>query len=108
MLLRPIKRKQRKDVSVSSEEYRTPLQVHKVIQLKNGDTYPVCPRCNCSLDREYMRFCDRCGQHLQWRYLHDAQIVYSLRSPMRQRQPAKRLIFKKPTEQEDLLRGNPP
>ena len=108
MLLRPIKRKQRKDVSVSSEEYRTPLQVNKVIQLKNGDTYPVCPRCNCSLDREYMRFCDRCGQHLQWRYRHDAQIVYSLRSPMRQRQPAKRLIFKKPTEQEDLLRGNPP
>lgn len=28
--------------------------------------YPVCPRCRITLDREYMHYCDRCGQCLCW------------------------------------------
>lgn len=29
-------------------------------------TFPVCPRCRCSLEREYQSFCDNCGQRLNW------------------------------------------
>lgn len=46
--------------------YRTPLSVTERFCLANGNEYPVCPRCHISLDREYMNFCDRCGQALDW------------------------------------------
>ena len=45
--------------------YRVPLPVTKVIAYSKT-TYPICPRCTVSLDREYMSFCDRCGQKLNW------------------------------------------
>ena len=28
--------------------------------------FPVCPRCDASLEVEYQAFCDRCGQKLRW------------------------------------------
>ena len=32
-----------------------------------GDSYfPVCPNCNCTLEREFQSYCDRCGQRLSW------------------------------------------
>lgn len=46
--------------------YRFPLTVQFYIFLGNEE-YPVCPRCRCSLEREYMNFCDRCGQKLIWK-----------------------------------------
>lgn len=59
--------------------FRTPMQIEKIIQYKSGDSYPICPRCDCSLDREYMRFCDRCGQRLSWGHEKPIQIVYAPR-----------------------------
>lgn len=57
--------------------YRIGLQVTKVIHLPHsGYSYPLCPRCHCSLEREYMRFCDRCGQRLMWDHLDHAEVVY--------------------------------
>lgn len=29
-------------------------------------TFPVCPRCHNSIEREYQAFCDRCEQKLNW------------------------------------------
>lgn len=46
--------------------FRVPMRVTAVIYLKSGDSYPVCPRCHVSMDREYTRYCDRCGQALSW------------------------------------------
>lgn len=46
--------------------YRVPMQVRQVMQFHDGNSYPVCPRCDCTIEREYMRYCDRCGQHLKW------------------------------------------
>lgn len=39
------------------------------IVLKSGlgeSLYYLCPGCNIFLPREYMRFCDCCGQRLGW------------------------------------------
>lgn len=47
--------------------YRLPLPVEEVVVLKLGECYPRCPRCGESIDREYMCYCDRCGQKLGWR-----------------------------------------
>lgn len=46
--------------------YRLPLPIKEVMVLKSGCCYPRCPRCSQSLEREYMCFCDRCGQRLDW------------------------------------------
>ena len=37
--------------------------------------YPVCPRCKLTLDREYQRFCDRCGQRLDWSRYDKAVVI---------------------------------
>ena len=54
--------------------YRTPLPVTKVIVHTHGNAYPVCPRCTRSMEREYMSFCDRCGQRLSWALFDHAKI----------------------------------
>ena len=53
-----------------------PLRVSKVIAFPDSSSYPVCPNCNTTLEREYQRFCDRCGQRLDWRDFEHAQIIY--------------------------------
>lgn len=51
---------------VQALTYRAPMPVICVRLLKKGDSYPVCPRCDSSLDREGVGYCDRCGQRLGW------------------------------------------
>ena len=49
--------------------YRRPLQVTRVLRIHTSQgtsSYPLCPRCAISLDRDYIAFCDRCGQMLDW------------------------------------------
>ena len=55
--------------------YRIPLPVTKVIAYSKT-TYPICPRCAVSLDREYISFCDRCGQKLNWDFFEYAKVTY--------------------------------
>ena len=38
-------------------------------------TYPICPRCGLTVEREYQRFCDHCGQALDWKCLSKAVVV---------------------------------
>lgn len=38
--------------------------------------YYVCPRCKITMEREFMLFCDRCGQRLDWRSYKHAKIIY--------------------------------
>ena len=59
--------------------YRVPMPVMElmVFRSNHGTTgYYVCPRCKVTLDREFMSFCDRCGQHLDWHGYRNAKIVY--------------------------------
>ena len=56
-----------------------PLTVEKIycFHCLNGPTsYPVCPNCDISLEREYQNFCDRCGQCLDWSELEHATIIF--------------------------------
>ena len=55
--------------------YRQPLKVVQILLLKNGDCFPVCPRCGITLEREYMSYCDRCGQCLEWKEYKKAILV---------------------------------
>lgn len=54
--------------------FRTPMKVSEIRLFENGDSFPVCPRCNITVEREYQSFCDRCGQALSWRHFAKAVI----------------------------------
>lgn len=60
------------------QSYRFPLAVTEIFLFYNGDTFPVCPRCRITLEREYQSYCDRCGQRLDWRTYEQAHIVTTL------------------------------
>lgn len=55
--------------------YRRPMIVNKIRLFVQNDAYAVCPRCKASLGREYMQFCDRCGQMLCWNHYNKAVVI---------------------------------
>ena len=55
--------------------FRRPMAVTEALRFRTGGTYPVCPRCGVTMEREYQNFCDRCGQRLGWRKLHHAEVI---------------------------------
>ena len=57
-------------------EYRTELLIKEVLVFPNGYAYYICPRCGITLEREFMAYCDRCGQHLGWKGYKKAKVVY--------------------------------
>lgn len=66
--------------SVTPQEllFRIPMEVRECIGhqgLYGFTTYPICPRCQQSFEREYQAFCDRCGQKLCWRGYSSAKII---------------------------------
>lgn len=67
----------KKQIIVDSGEiaYRLPLAVQEVRVFSNGNSFPVCPKCGLTLEREYMNFCDRCGQKLDWKEYEKAVVV---------------------------------
>ena len=55
--------------------YRTPLPVTRVMAYFDDTAYPLCPRCASALEREYVFFCDQCGQKLSWDFFEYAKVV---------------------------------
>lgn len=62
--------------------YRIPIQVSHILCLPSGDSFPICPTCKITLEREYQSFCDRCGQKLDWKGLKNAKIIYPRQFPV--------------------------
>ena len=49
-----------------------PVTEHIILQSSlGGSLYYLCPGCNTLLPREYMRFCDCCGQRLGWELVEE-------------------------------------
>ena len=58
--------------------FRVPMSVNTVRRYSACPdlfTYPLCPRCNLPMEREYQCFCDHCGQALDWTGFSKAVIV---------------------------------
>lgn len=57
--------------------FRTPMPVTKIVILgrEQKTSFPVCPRCGITLEREFQSYCDRCGQCLSWRRLNCASVT---------------------------------
>lgn len=57
--------------------YRKPMVVKNIVVFSSawGETgYYRCPRCRITLDREFVSFCDRCGQRLDWSEYTEATV----------------------------------
>lgn len=62
--------------TAAAQSYRRPLPVREVVYYRREETsYPRCPRCRCTFEREYTAFCDRCGQRLDWNNFASAMIL---------------------------------
>ena len=60
--------------------YRIPMKVVAVRRYPSNPelfTYPLCPRCDLPMDREYQNYCEHCGQALSWSQLNKAEVVLS-------------------------------
>lgn len=74
MLLKLTITKPRDTSRLRAYTYRVPLLVTERRIFASGDSYPVCPRCARTIDREYMCFCDRCGQKLNWHFFISSSV----------------------------------
>lgn len=74
VLLRKKTEKPRMRFIIEAVSYRIPRPVTKVVSFQQGGCYPVCPRCSRSMEREYMAYCNRCGQRLSWNVLVWAEV----------------------------------
>lgn len=53
-----------------------PVSQSRCIHCTFGLTsYPVCPNCGLTLEREFQNYCDRCGQKLDWRNYQNATMI---------------------------------
>ena len=55
--------------------YRTGMKIKEAVLFSEGSLYYCCPRCSITLDREFMSFCDRCGQKLDWTHYKKATVL---------------------------------
>lgn len=39
-------------------------------------SFPICPSCNRSMDRDFQCYCGSCGQHLDWTHYKNAEVVF--------------------------------
>lgn len=62
--------------SASAVSKQTPSLVVNAFVYANGDTYFQCPNCKVTMEREYQRYCDRCGQRLKWPALRKIHYIY--------------------------------
>lgn len=73
---------------INIEEYKNMLQnfeealnkstykaVDEALVYNDGETYWICPNCKTSFEREYQKYCDRCGQKLKWPALNKIKYI---------------------------------
>ena len=66
---------QRNAPQIDELSFRRSMAVTTVLLYRAGEAYPICPRCSVTMEREYQKFCDRCGQRLDWSKFHQAAVI---------------------------------
>ena len=66
------------DETFMALSYRHKLRITAVRAYKSHfglTSFPVCPRCKKTMEREYQSYCDRCGQALLWKGFAKGKIL---------------------------------
>lgn len=53
----------------------TAMTVDEALVHNDGNTFWICPNCKSSFEREYQKYCDRCGQKLKWPALNKIKYI---------------------------------
>ena len=73
--------KQFSELASQELSYRIPMRVSAVRYLFDGvygsTVYPICPQCNSTMERDYQKYCDRCGQALDWNHYPHTLIIFA-------------------------------
>lgn len=56
--------------------YRMELLIKEAVVFPNDFIYYVCPKCHMTLEREFMSYCSRCGQHSCWNEYKKSKVIY--------------------------------
>ena len=67
------------DCMETALQYRKAMKVCEIMvfpEMRGEPAMPVCPRCETTMEREYMAYCDCCGQCLDWSGFKKARVVY--------------------------------
>ena len=65
-------------VGLDELSFRIPMpvaEVHIFPLIPGAPSFPVCPQCGSTLEREYLNYCCYCGQCLSWKHFNNASIV---------------------------------
>jgi len=49
------------------EKSRIVWQQKAILSPTDNTTYYLCPKCGILLRRDFVQYCDQCGQRLNWR-----------------------------------------
>ena len=58
--------------------YRIPMKVNEATIFSRWPEYDIyyrCPRCQRLLEREFLSYCNLCGQCLEWRDYKKARVI---------------------------------
>ena len=58
----------------TAESYRIPMRVTHLRKYRTA-AYYICPRCSITMEREFMAYCDRCGQRLGWKNYKKVEVI---------------------------------
>ena len=61
-------------LSATADSYRTSMEVTHLRKYR-ATAYYICPRCSITLEREFMAYCDRCGQRLGWKHYKKPVVI---------------------------------
>lgn len=85
---RSTKRKQHRQIRsyyFAHKESHSHAKSKEVTEIRFGmlmqTGYCICPRCNCTFEREYQSYCDRCGQKLAWNQFNQNKVTLIKRIP---------------------------
>ena len=68
--------------------YNQPSEVTSIRYFTHSKTSnAVCPSCNCSIEREYQKYCDQCGQLLGWKRFIRNEVKVIIINPKESRLP---------------------
>lgn len=69
------------DVHLRQDSKQKPMQITET-RHSGGSAwvYYVCPRCGSSVEREYQKYCESCGQKLAWSFLEARQYHISIKT----------------------------
>lgn len=65
---------------VSLASYHSPMEIAEMVitydTFWGNEGYYLCPRCKSSLERDFMLFCNCCGQKLDWNKYKEVKRIY--------------------------------